>query len=231
MSATPTESRCPECSLPVQNSLGPDVRPGSDWQNRKQLGLFRAWLATAAQALRYPSNFGRRLRLTPENPDHRRFLALHLLFVFFFATFGMVVAFVSIEGWGALYREPFFIYVVAPAMGWISIAGITVLTCLAATLAGVYYSLKAKRNLFPGAIQIACYQAPFVVAWIPVAFINFGLIAYLSKIRYLEELAITLRLPAPALAFLAWIIPSVTFWLIFIALVFRGTSTMKYANR
>jgi hypothetical protein len=54
LTGIPLEGRCPECGEPAISSLGPEVRPGTLWERRRQIGRWRAWWRCTGDVITRP---------------------------------------------------------------------------------------------------------------------------------------------------------------------------------
>ncbi len=82
LTAARMEGRCPECGELVMDSLGPQVRTGTTWHRRKEIGFLRAWWWTGWQAFLHPVKLGRQIPIRRNLHDHRLYLIFNS-FVFF----------------------------------------------------------------------------------------------------------------------------------------------------
>jgi hypothetical protein len=228
------ESRCPECGLPVMDSIGPDVRPGCIWERRRDVGRLSAWWQCTMMALRRPQELGRALRRVRHSGDHRLFLILHLLVMGLctWATVTLLLHEASFDDFGDP-TERMLRFVLLGGMCALLVSGLAIgLVCLTAGLVGLVWSCRAKRNLFGGALQGACYSSGFLLFWGVVAGSLLILAFRLPEASALRILLGEIILIDPGF-FLAllWLGVNGFLALFFGLRVWRATSAARYANR
>ena len=168
LTGIPLDGLCPECGGQVAISLGPGVRPGSPWQQRRTLGLARAWWHCLSGAVWHSARFGRQLRVRLAGTDHRWYLALHLPIVFIVAWAGLLGFYAADSGKSPFADRQFAWQVVPVAAALTSVVVLTV-ALAAAAVRGVVYRLKAGRNLMAASMQAACYLGGYFVGWVCLA--------------------------------------------------------------
>lgn len=231
LSTIPLESRCPECGAAVADSLGPHARPGAIWQRRHDLGRFSAWWRCAARALRRPDALGRDVRLIDPGTDHRRYFALHLPFIFVIGMGGLFVA-TLMAAPDELWGDEFPVFLLIMSMFAIAcVVGTVMFTMFGVCLVGGFQSLSHKRNLLPGAVQIACYLTPMLVLWAMFGAGSAHLLILLEQTDWLDAIAILIHLDTATTAVSAWFVPNIACGVAYLAFLSRGTATTCYANR
>lgn len=231
LTTLPLDVRCPECGATVVSSLGPEVRAGVPWEFRSSTGRMTAWRRTTAEALRRPSAFGRRLRVSTANRDHRRFFFVHLPAIFILGGAGLLGNIAAMAGVDDIRRDLPMSILISCIFGCACILGTIVVTVVVAATVGLWYGPRHGRNLLPASMQAACYLAPYLVLWeIFGAASACGAIALGNDIWYhgLQELS---GIPREILAVWTWLLPNATCGLLFMRSVSRITYTARFANR
>ncbi len=231
LTAAAGDGNCPECGLPVAESTGTAARAGAAWEFREQRGRLMTWRQTTVAAVRRPGVFARVLRVWPTGRDHRRFLAIHLPIALGLGAAGFIIS-----GILASRREPVGIppqvfFVNGAIVGSLCVAGTVVLACLGATAAGLIIGRQVRRNLLPGAIQVACYQSVYTLVWIAFGGLWLATVTSLENHGVFDALSGRSRLNAGFMMFCAYVIPNGFWFLGYFLLVYRGTSAMRFANR
>ncbi len=228
--ATP-ESRCPECGIAVAESLSSDVRPGAPWEQRVDIGWFRAFADTAWCAMRRASELGRDLRVGFAGRDHRRFAALHYPVIFLVGVGAMMITALTQVDVDDLARELHLFCVMSLIFGTSCVLGAIVFSHFGALFVGSSQSLGTRRNLIPVANQASCYLFSFLVLWeVFGAFMAFFVITLGSSgcFRWLES--------ATGSAdgfwmFITWVIPNALWGIAFLVFVSQATVAARYANK
>ena len=110
------------------------------------------------------------------------------------------------------------------------IAAVT-LANLAALVKGLYYSIRQRRNLMPGSMQVASYLSCYLVLCAAFSALV-GSLAYISTDWYLaKRLARFVHGDRDLVAFLIWFLITLVGLVEYFALVGRGTAATRYANR
>lgn len=226
----PLEARCPECGIPVLDSLGPAVRPGAPWERRRKLGWLSAWRQTALDAVLRPAWLGRQVRVCTRVTDHRQFLPLWFLPLF-------VIGYLTIAGiiWVDTHRNPFVyepeVYGIAPVVGGL-VATLGVFGPLAAAgVVGLILSLGHRRNLVPAAMQLAVYMSGLLTLF---AFLSAALgLAVVAALEghLIRSFQFWLHIDDEVLGFLGWAVPSFGLVLVYLHVLYRGTRGAGHANR
>jgi len=223
------EGRCPECGEPAVCSLGPDVRRGTVWQRRRDLGRLQTYWRCAKDAVIRPVWLGRQLPVSRRVTDHRMFFALHLPVIFVIAWSGIIGAYVAETGRNPFARDAEIVWFVAPFAGFFSVAVALLLTATAAGLIAVANRKKVKRNLMAGSVQAACYLSGTLTMWVALSVILFVL-NFAAK-DYLHGIAVMISVDRDSVQFLAWVLPNLLCLVLYYWLVGRITSGTRYANR
>ncbi len=231
LTTIPLEGRCPECGDPVATSLGPDARPGTDWQRRRGVGRVVGWLECFIGAVFRSKQLGRRIRTIEPGTDHRLFQLLHLP-VFALLGAALVLAVFDVDfGRGPKESDISVVAVAVPGMGQVAALCPVVIALLGAGLVGVVLSYRAERNLLPASMQIAAYLMGFLIVWGLFAVMTFVMtITFANDGRY-DELATMLRINAGFLSLWCWLLPNGVWGGYFLILIARGTRAARYANR
>ncbi len=115
----PEHGRCPECNLPIEESLTPGRRrPGWAWEQKQ---VFGAWLEASARALLEPTRFYGALTLRGDDRAARVLARSHLLLVGFGAAlwvFVLVVTELGRPGGDDVVVVPMLLLFLAPLAGW-----------------------------------------------------------------------------------------------------------------
>jgi hypothetical protein len=223
------ESQCPECGEPLANSLGPDARPGTLWEQRREVGFRRAWWRCCVDPVMRPLWFGRQVRLTSSRRDCRWFLAMHLVPIFLLGAVGLMSGYPLITGYGWPFRLPYIFLAVGPLGGYLCALGMFFFALAAAGLVGAWFWLRDERNLMAGTLQVAAYLSGFLVVWTVVAVVT-GLA--IGPWQYLlGGLAKRLHADTQSVAFLCWLPANLAFALEYFSFLARATTGLRYANR
>ena len=225
------DSRCPECGRPVIESLGPDVRPGTDWQRRRESGIVSAWWRCATGPVLKWDRFGHDIRLTEHASNHRWFFAMHLPFIFMVGAAAIPIGIITAAGIDELRDEATMVLLMSSIFGSACVVGTISVTLFAAILIGGSQTLREKRNLFPGATQAACYLVAYLAGWAVLGTMSGITVVLLEQSGLLRAVAEPIRMRHDTLAFLMWFIPNTACGIYYLLLVARVTWAMRYANR
>ena len=122
-------------------------------------------------------------------------------------------------------------WLVPPVVGSLCTMGALALALFAAGTVGTIYSIRQKRNLIPGSLQIASYLMGYLLFWaIFGAASGFAMIEA-DNVRWFNTLAQTTGIHRDILVTLSWLFPNLVCLVGYFALVARGTSAARYANR
>lgn len=231
LSTIPMNSRCPECGEPIIASLGPNVRPGTIWEQRQEVGLIQAWRRCAVEAILNPTALGRRLQLRSRVCDHRRFLLLHLPIIFVLGAAGLLTIGVIEGGVDQLREEPVIVLVITAIVGISCVLGALGVILFSAGLVGTVQSLRYKRNLLPGSMQVASYLTGYLTAWAAFGAVTLAGALSMENAGWFRLAQDVTGIDRDMLASLTWFIPNLVCGLYYVLLVIRGTVATRYANR
>ena len=227
--ATPMEGRCPECGDPVVASLGPDVRPGTLWERRHEVGWWHAWWRCSVDVVLRPRKFGRQLKTRSCGTSHRLFLVLHLVPMFLIGAAGVILSYVAAEHRSPLAHEPVVVWAAAPAVGYLgtSCAFLAALSC--ASWVGIPYLPARERSLMSVALQAACYLAGFLTIWALIAAGTTVMI--LAQLDWFSGLSRRLLVDDELLVGVTWVLPNLLCLSLFGSQLWRVTEAARWANR
>ncbi len=234
LATIPMESRCPECGTPVLASLGDDVRPGSPWEHRAQLGRPRAWAKSCFMPILRPGRFGRLIRATVRPTGLLPFLTLHAAAIVPIAALSVLCTVLWLAPGNIAEDDRAQIATVGVCFGLACGALAVLASTFMAHVVGVILGLRAGRNLIPAAMQVGTYLMGYVVLWATVgAAWTSCTIAMLTK-EVFRDFARSLgdmRTYGELYALIFWATPNVAAFVLYVSLLVRGTSAAKYANR
>lgn len=229
LTTIPMESRCPECGEPVAASLGPDARPGTPWQ-RREVGRFRAWRHSWAQAIRDPVRLGRTLQLHSPGVDHRRFLAMHLPFVFLIGVISPAMMFWAVEGHSPIPDQIEVILIGGPIFGTACTVGMMAVSLLSAAAAAILYHFRDRRNLLAGAVQVVSYLVVYLVAWQVFGAVTGICAVSMGQADWFRGLTLASRIGPEGFATTLWFIPNLACGIVYWTLVRRAVSGTRFAS-
>jgi hypothetical protein len=180
-------------------------------------------------AITRPVWFGRQLKTSAPATGHRRFLAVHVPVVFVVGYLGVIGCFVAATGRNPFVTETEVAWAIGPIAGFLCAAGILFLATMSAGLIGILYQVEAKRNLALGSMQAACYLSGYLVVWTAFTFIL--LAALIDAEGSLRGFARLLSLDKDLLVFVAWLLPNLACFGLYLRLVASVTAATRYANR
>ncbi len=232
LTGMPMESRCPECGEPVEESLGAGARSGTIWERRTEVGRLPAWWRCFLGTLFQPTRFARHLRLVSPENDYRSFFALHLPLIFCFGAAGFLACILAaIANVMLFFSSEQFLMTTGVIYGSFSVIAAVLLTGLAALLGSAWHGFRGRRNLMPGAIQVACYLSGYLTLCYVFAAGSGTVVGTLYYYSFYVDWARVLQIDDVALAFLTWLVPNVLMLIVYFLLVLRGTAATRYANR
>ena len=227
-------ARCPECGIVVADSLGSDVRPGTDWQRRCAMGRRAAWWRCTMAAVSKPRVLGRQIQLTTGVSDHRSFVAPHLPLLFLIAAGAFSVMLVLTLPANARQNMGLDLHlfvgiaiIVGTLMPCLTILG----QCVSALLVGGLLSHRYKRNLLGGAIQMSSYLSGYLVAWAAFGACTMVLTGYLDHASVFRALSDFVPIDSDVLLMLSVVIPNVPWVVYYLVLLSSGTTETRYARR
>lgn len=231
LTATPIEGRCPECGTPAVASLGPGVRPGTEWERQQGGHGVVTWWKLAANAIRRPEHVGRQLRVADAGASHLQFFARCVPLLFAIGAEGVLLDYrIDQHRWPRLSgpdRE--VLLMVMPAVAYL-----TVFVLIAPVLAGpwlvaLYYRIGSERNLLGAATQMACYLAGYVVLWASAA--HALIMLFIAASQTMRALAKAFHMPRDGFSICAWFGINAILFMAYVWLIRRGVEAARYANR
>jgi hypothetical protein len=172
---------------------------------------------------------GRQLRTSAPATGYHRFLAVHLPVVFVIAYLGVIGCYVADTGRNPFITETEVAWAVGPIAGFLCAAGILFLATAAAGLIGIRPTIKPRRNLMAGSMQAACYLSGYLVVWTALAFTLLSAV-FVAR-DDIRGFAILLSIDQDLLFFVAWLLPNLACFGLYLRLVALVTSATRYANR
>ncbi|MCH7872500.1 MAG: hypothetical protein IID33_12440, partial [Planctomycetes bacterium] len=208
-----------------------DARPGPIWQKRHAVGRVSSWFRCAVDPILRPTEFGMQCRLGNQSVDHRRFFLLHLPPIFLTASFALLCMLVLMEGLTGFRENMGFIVPASLFIGYICCIGTLGVTLAGSTLVGLFHSFREKRNLLPGAMQIASYLGGFLMLWAMFGALLILAVTALQEAEAFESLQDRWAInPITAMQFLV-IAPNAAVGIWYLILLSRGTVATRYANK
>ncbi len=223
------EGRCPECGSAVMDSFGPNVRSGTSWQRRIELGRWAAFWRTTIDALLRPTQVGRQLIPSPVAGDHRVFLRVWLPLIFICTWGGWLLCCLAMHG--QLPRGPDLelFWQECLLLGCLVAINAVFFVLIVAGLVGFLGRWKHKRNMMPSAMQAACCAGGFLIVWVVVAFCGWAVM--LGHRWFVWELLRPYGVGLNFVAFALKVGPSAICFLIYLWLVARIARGTRFANR
>ncbi len=231
LTTIPMESRCPECGASVLASLGPNARPGAVWRRRGDVGRLSAWWRSVIESIRSPAKLGRQLQLVAPGSDHRRFFALHLPIIFGVGFVGGAGAVTVGMGAQEIWEELPIMIIALSMFSCACVIGAVGFALSAALLAGLVQSLRHRRNLLPGSMQVASYLSGYLVMWALFGAASGVITMMLGNTWWFHALEKITWINREKLAFMAWFLPNAACGIGYLILLGRGTMCTRYANR
>ena len=115
--------------------------------------------------------------------------------------------------------------------GSFSVIAAVLLTSLAALLGSAWHGFRGRRNLMPGAIQVACYLSGYLTLCFVFAAASGTTVVTLYDSGFYADWTRILRIDDGFLAFFSWLVPNTLCLIVYFVLVIRGTAATRYANR
>lgn len=233
LTSMPDDAACPECGTAVSASLPGDHRTGASWA--RPAGslerLLRSWFQTADHVIRKPADFARTLRTRDVCPAYRSFLLGSLLMIGAIA----LVSFLTVGVIESTRQNAddiiFVILVIAPLLAMMAMICNFVQVMVVAAGIGLYRSIRSRRNLFHGTVQVAAYGSAFLVLW-ALIFVAFMALSYfLQKLGLLDAMADATDTEAGFWVGVINLPPNIICFLTYFILVIRGTAEVRFANR
>ncbi len=226
LTGQPSDSRCPECGLPIAESISPLCITGSPWEHRRTIGVFKAYFQTATTCLRTPRDFSRKLVLTNPNKDALLFLIINCIACFFITFTANIMSLLTQTQY--YYSKLNLCISEGPFTGSL-IAGVLFgCTCVFAVIAAFLLGLKEKRNILPGTAQTAAYCSAFLIPWmLIVSLLIISIQRHSLDLRYLEY---HLGFSRHSLEIFLSIAPNIIALIIYLVLIVKASKGVRYAN-
>ncbi|NLE59180.1 MAG: hypothetical protein GX616_12525 [Planctomycetes bacterium] len=228
LTGTPIESRCPECGTPAMESLGPLVRPGTEWDRS---GGLRVMWRCAVEAMLRPSVFGRQIQVTTQPHRFRRFCWLLIFPASVVGAITVPVCYVLCWHRNPILYEPEVVTIGMPLVAACSGAGMLMLAMLVASVVGLIQTWQNKRNLLPASAQTASYLSLLFTAWGLFGAVCAALFAVVVDSQWFQNWLTTLRGIAVLLAFTGLMLPQVIWLGVCFTCVWKGTAASRYASK
>lgn len=228
--ATTMEGRCPECGVPVVESLGLSARIGQPWEHGDVRGWGISYLTTVIPSLVRPRAFGQLIRFSPSNHRHRVLFGMHLAIAFLLGWVGIAV--VLARMWGP--RETWLtevVWIVSALVCAVAAAVMYAVASLAVLAITLYHWAGLRRNLAGPGMQVVCCQSGYLVVWALLACANAWLLVEMGRTRQINNIGVLLNTPPDLIAFLVFAVPNVVLAAIWFILIWRATAGVRYANR
>lgn len=226
---------CPECGVPVRESLGPNVRPGTPWERRAEFGIWAGWWRSAVGAALRPREFGRHLRARSRTLHFASFLASNLALLLLCAWGGWFACAAAMTWHGRPLVDYLDLFTSTGFLASITTMIALGLACVVAVATGLGYRLRDGSNLLPATIQAAAYLAPLLVLW--TVFSGATALAVILLGSAFEDLATILGLrqygffATQLLQFAVWLVVNLLFLAAYVRWVVCVTAGARYANR
>ena len=163
--------------------------------------------------------------------DHHRFFLLHLPFIFLTASVAFVGMFLLFAD-ANQFRPPMAIILpVSLLIGYLCCMGTLGVTLVGATIVGLYHSLREKRNLLRGAMQVASYLAGFLTLWAVFGALLILGIRALDEAKFFDMIRERWGINRILAFQFATILPNAAVGIWFLMLLSRGTTATRYANK
>jgi len=229
LTCAPMEGRCPECGHYVADSLGPDVRTGSPWQHRREVGGWRSWWRCGVDAVIRPKQFGRQLQVCEPAVGHGIFLVVHLLPIFLFALAGLVATVVAGIGWDGVRQDRGQLCLLGFVAAHSTVAVMLAAASLAAAGTAIGYWIVDRRNLLSASVQAACYLSFWLVAWVVFAgCLGVAVVLLEDVFRLVARPGFIMK---EALQVLTWFVGNLVCLAKYVRLVVTVTAGARYANK
>ncbi len=172
LTGLPYTATCPECGLPISESIGKHIRPGTVWSRQHKYTRPSAWWRCTVDPVIHPKQFGRQLRLLTDNRDHYHYLIINIGLLFGITLAGatlMSLLDVLCNQYSRIdWDETFIISVTIWYMTVTLLVGSISFTSSCYCRMGVS---GRRRNMMPAAIQAQCYLSGYVLGWMALNWI------------------------------------------------------------
>lgn len=228
LTGTAIERQCPECGTPTIESLGPQVRPGTEWERG---GGLKTWWRCAITAIRDPSMLGRQIQVTTQPRRFRWFSWSLILPAGVVGAITVPVAYVLAFHRNPISYEPETITIGMPVLGATSGAGMLMLATLIASVVGMIQTWQNKRNLLPAAAQMSAYLSLLFLGWGLFMAVWFTLFAVAVQQEWFIAWLMTWGPSVAMWLFGILIFPQLVWLAVCLMFVWKGTAAARYANR
>ena len=229
LTLAPMDGRCPECGHYVADSLGPDLRKGSLWQRRYEVGRWRSWWRCGVDVVIRPKQFGRQLQVCEPAVGHGIFLVVHLLPIFLFALAGLVATVVAGIGWDGVRQDRGQLCLLGFVAAHSTVAVMLAAASLAAAGTAIGYWIVDRRNLLSASVQAACYLSFWLVAWVVFAgCLGVAVVLLEDVFRLVARPGFIMK---EALQVLTWFVGNLVCLAKYVRLVVTVTAGARYANK
>ena len=228
LTATPLESRCPECGTPAMESLGPLVRPGTEWD--RGAGLRILWRCAMEAVLR-PRMLGRQIQVTTQPHRFRSFCWSLILSAAFVGAAAVPVGYVFAYNRNPLDYDIEVLTIGMPVTAACSGAGMLMIAMLVASIVGMILTWRYKRNLLPAAAQMASYSTLVFLAW--GVFMAAWVVLFRASVEseWFQGWVVALGGAAVLPAFAGLLLPQLAWLVICFIFVWKGTTAARYASK
>jgi hypothetical protein len=127
--------------------------------------------------------------------------------------------------------EPIVGFIAAPTFGCVSSVGALGLSLAVAAVLGLSYGVYEKRNLLPGAVQIASYLIGYLTVWALFGAFTGVAVSSMAKTEQFRAVASAIGIYDELAAMLVWLLPNAAWGTWYVILSSRGMAGMRYANR
>lgn len=225
LSATPADSRCPECGEPAGDSIGSGLRRPTPWEARTG-GIVLAYLAMLREVVMHPVRLCRRMNAWSGQRSARSFLIVSAALTGLFST---IPFFFMLWSRGLLDLGNLMFLSFVPAMHFGIVLGIVLLVSAAV---GIAVSRFARRPLLAPVAKVFFHLSGLYVLLVPL----WWSMVFILEMGWLDRLAASpaLGLPRASRVNLGFVIAltAVPAVLGFLAAVHaRGIRRVVYANR
>ncbi len=227
----PMESRCPECGKPVIESLGPNVHPGTSWENRKRDNTLRIWWTCGLCAMTNPKALGQSLKVSYAGTSHRRFLAVNLIAIGLVGAGAVLASAYLFREVIGLAQEPEMLLLIPLAVGSSTLMGALAVASIGVMLVGLGQSLIHKRNLLPSAMQVGSYLSGFLLFWASLGAMGILALMWMDHSGVIAPMAKAIGFQSDVLATLLFFVPNCACGACFLKKLVVGTSATRFANR
>jgi len=220
LSHTAADSRCPECGVPVDESIGAGIRQPNAWERPEGLPRLGALVRCGLAAAVRPGRFFRGMQTRRGLPRARAFMIFHFALVMLVCpALGSWVTWW--DGW------PETLPSTVDCLFW----GLFTLwwALSAASLVGIGCQLWWKQNVMPGVLKVFCYTNGLLVLLAIVCGVACGPMTTLIRTALTERWRIG-RADAVSVIILAAVAFIVLCLLIHLYVALKGVRQIRHAN-